>query len=314
MDLHQLRLLRELDERGSLAAVARALHVSASAVSQQLTALQRRVEVPLTERRGRTLVLTGAGQALARAAVDVSVAMRSAEQAVSQYLQDPRAAVSLCAFNSAGLTYFGPLLQDLSGDGSPRLICYDQDVGQEDFPALTADYDLVIAHRLEHSTPWPETTTVLPLVREPLDVAMSDRHRLANAPSVSIADLIDEEWVSVHDGFPLMHALQAIAVHSGQPLNVTHRINEFFIAAAIVSAGPAIALMPRHTAAPPSGSGIVLKPIHDLPLARRVDILCQPEALHRTAVLQVIAALRRTSFSSGGSGAAGLAEEADSAE
>ncbi|WAP50737.1 LysR family transcriptional regulator [Arthrobacter sp. ATA002] len=52
MDLHQLRLLRELGDRGSLAAVARSLHVSASAVSQQLTALQRRVEVPLTERRG----------------------------------------------------------------------------------------------------------------------------------------------------------------------------------------------------------------------------------------------------------------------
>ncbi len=264
-------------------------------MSQQLTALQRRVEVPLTERQGRNLVLTGAGQALARAAVDVSVAMRSAEQAVSQYLQDPSATVSLCAFNSAGLTYFGPLLQDLSGEGSPRLICYDRDVGQEDFPALTADYDLVIAHRLEHSRPWPETITVRPLVREPLDVAMSEKHRLAHAPSVGVADLIAEEWVSVQDGFPLVPALQAIAVHAGQPLNVTHRINEFFIAAAIVSAGPAIALMPRHTAAPPPGSGIVLKPIHDLPLARRVDILCRPEAMHRTAVLQVIAALRRSS-------------------
>lgn len=268
------------------------LHVSASAVSQQLTALQRRVEVPLTERRGRNLVLTGAGQALARAAVDISAAIHSAEQAVSQYLQDPSATVSLCAFNSAGLTYFGPLLQALSGAGSPRLICCDRDVGQEDFPALTADYDLVIAHRLEHSPPWPDSVTVRPLVREPLDVAMSDQHRLAGEPSVSIADLTNEEWVSVQDGFPLLPALQAIAVHTGQPLKITHRINEFFIAAAVVSAGPAIALMPRHTASPPSGSGIVLKPIRDLPLARRVDVLCRPEALQRTAVQQVVGALR----------------------
>ncbi|MCC3274479.1 LysR family transcriptional regulator [Arthrobacter sp. zg-Y20] len=297
MDLHQLQLLRELGERGSLAAVARALHVSASAVSQQLAALQRRAEVPLTERRGRNLVLTGAGQALARAAVDVSVAMRSAEQAVSHYLQDPRATVNLCGFNSAGLTYFGPLLQALSGEDSPRLICHDRDVGQEDFPALAADYDVVIAHRLEHSPPWPESITVLPLVREPLDVAMSETHPLAIEPSVSVADLITEEWVSVQDGFPLTSALQALAVHAGQPLDVTHRINEFFIAAAIVSAGSAVSLMPRHTAAPPPGSGIVLKPIHDLPLARRVDILCRPEALQRVAVLQVVDALRRIPFS-----------------
>jgi DNA-binding transcriptional LysR family regulator len=297
MDLHQLRLLRELGERGSLAAVARSLHVSASAVSQQLTALQRRVEVPLTERRGRNLVLTEAGRALAKAAVDISVAVSSAEQAVSQYLLDPTGTVKIAAFNSAGLSYFGPLLQSLSGEGNPRLVCHDRDVGQDNFPALAADYDLVIAHRLEHSTPWPEAITSLPLIREPLDVAMSGQHRLANAPSVSVTDLVDEEWVSVQDGFPLVSALQAIAVHAGRPLNVTHRINEFFIAAAIVSVGPAIALIPRYTSSPPPGSGIVLKPIRDLPLARRVDILCRPEALHRTAVQQVVTTLRENALS-----------------
>ena len=292
MDLHQLRLLRELGERGSLAAVARASHISASAVSQQLTALQRRVEVPLTERRGRNLVLTEAGQALARAAVDISVAMSSAEQAVSRYLQDPRATVSIAAFSSAGLAWFRPLLQAMADEGNPKLVCSDRDVGQEAFPALAADYDLVIAHRLEHSKPWPESISVRPLIREPLDVAMSERHRLAGQPDVSVDDLADEEWVSVQDGFPLMPALQAIAVHAGQPLNITHQINEFFIAAEIVAAGSAVALMPRRTASPPEGSGLVLKPIRGLPLARHVDVLCRPEALHRAAVQQVVTALR----------------------
>lgn len=296
MDLHQLRLLRELGERGSLAAVARALHVSPSAVSQQLTALQRRVEIPLTERRGRNLVLTGAGQALAAAATQISLAMSSAEQAVSRYVQDPTATVSISAFNSAGLTYFGPLLRALSGEGNPRLVCHDRDVGQDGFPALTADHDLVIAHRLEHSAPWPSSVTVLPLVREPLDIAMSGRHRLAGRPTVSAADLGGEEWVSVQEGFPLGAALQSIAVHAGTPLNVTHRINEFFIAAAIVAAGPAVALMPRYIAAPDLGSRIILKPLADLHLSRCVDILCRPEALHRTAVRKVVTTLQETAF------------------
>lgn len=267
-------------------------------MSQQLTALQRRVDVPLTERRGRNLVLTGAGQALARSAVDVSVAMSAAEQSVDQYVQDPTATVSISAFNSAALTYFGPLLRALSGEGNPRLICHDRDVGQDEFPALAADYDLVIAHRLEHSPPWPASITVLPLVREPLDIAMSRDHRLATASSVSLTDLVGEEWVSVHDGFPLVSALQAIAVHGGSPLNITHRINEFFIAAAIVAAGTVITLMPRYTASPPPSSGIVLKPIQDLPLARRVDILCRPESLHRAAVGHVADAIRESAVHS----------------
>jgi DNA-binding transcriptional LysR family regulator len=292
MDVHQLRLLRELGERGSLVAVARAFHVSPSAVSQQLTALQRRVEVPLTERRGRTLVLTGAGQALAEAAAQISVAMSSAEQAVSRYVQDPTATVTICAFNSAGLTYFGPLLGSLVAEGSPRLICHDRDVGQDAFPALTADYDLVVAHRLEHSPTWPSSLTVIPLVSEPLDVAMSVEHPLAGQSSVGVAELIGEEWVSVQDGFPLASALDSVAVHAGEPLNITHRINEFFVAAAIITESPAVALMPRYTAAPRPGSRIVLKPLRDIHLSRRVDILCRPESLHRTAVQKVVGTLQ----------------------
>jgi DNA-binding transcriptional LysR family regulator len=52
MDPRQLAVLRELGDRGSVTAVAAALFVTPSAVSQQLAALQRRAAVPLTECRG----------------------------------------------------------------------------------------------------------------------------------------------------------------------------------------------------------------------------------------------------------------------
>src|SRR5688500_17638649 len=111
MDLHQLRLLRELTDRGSVAAVAQSLHVSPSAVSQHLAALQRSCPVPLTRRTGRTLSLTPAGEALADAAVDVVVAMDRARRAVAEHLEDPTGVVSVAAFHSAGLTWFPPLLR-----------------------------------------------------------------------------------------------------------------------------------------------------------------------------------------------------------
>lgn len=69
MDVHHLRTLRELRDRGSVTAVAEVLRLSPSAVSQQLAVLQRSFEAPLTEQRGRVLVLTAAGERLARASV-----------------------------------------------------------------------------------------------------------------------------------------------------------------------------------------------------------------------------------------------------
>src|SRR4051795_9219785 len=58
LDLRRLRLLRELDERGTIAAVADALQFTPSAVSQQLAILEREAGVALLERAGRGVRLT----------------------------------------------------------------------------------------------------------------------------------------------------------------------------------------------------------------------------------------------------------------
>ncbi|KLU09782.1 LysR family transcriptional regulator [Kocuria sp. SM24M-10] len=293
MDLHQLRLLRELGDRGSVAAVARAFYVTPSAVSQQLAALQRTTPVPLTRRQGRTLVLTDAGHALAQAAVEVATAMAAAEHAVTRYVKDPAAPVSVAAFHSAGLAYFPGLLQAMAAaEEAPVVSCHDRDVAQEDFPALTADFDLVIAHRLEHTRPWPGTVQVVPLVREPLDVAVAAHHRLAHQTHVSPADLVGEHWVSVHEGFPLDQALHLLGAATAQPVDVTHRINEFFVTSAVVATGQAIALMPRYTTVAPADAHIVLIPLTGLSLTRNIDVLARPEALHRTATRTVLTALQ----------------------
>src|ERR671928_175901 len=54
----RLRLLRELRERGTIAAVADALQFTPSAVSQQLAMLERETGVRLLERAGRGVRLT----------------------------------------------------------------------------------------------------------------------------------------------------------------------------------------------------------------------------------------------------------------
>ena len=58
LDLRRLRLLRELGRRGTITAVAKALSYSPSAVSQQLTALEKETGVRLLEPAGRRVRLT----------------------------------------------------------------------------------------------------------------------------------------------------------------------------------------------------------------------------------------------------------------
>ena len=291
MELRQLAVLRELGERGSVAAVARALNVSSSAVSQQLSALQRRAGVALTEKRGRVLALTPAGQALAEAAAEVSTAMARADEAVARFQNDPGLPVTVSAFHSAGLTWFGPLLGRLHQLGGPSVSCGDEDVPRERFAALVADYDLVIAHRVPHDPAWPTSVAVTPLLFEPLDVAVPIAHPLAGRASLSVDDIRAEPWITGHVGFPLAEAVNVVAAAAGQPLKIAHRINEFFVAASVVATGAAIALLPRFTMAPREGDGVVLVPFRDLSVGRQIDILSRPEALARASVRRVLAEL-----------------------
>ena len=64
LDLRRLRLLRELEARGTVHAAAAALDYTPSAVSQQLAVLEREAGATLLERTGRTLSLTDAGRLL----------------------------------------------------------------------------------------------------------------------------------------------------------------------------------------------------------------------------------------------------------
>lgn len=293
MDERQLRILRELGELGSVTAVAEALLVTPSAISQQLRLLQRAIPVPLTEREGRRLVLTDAGQALAEAAIGVESALARARHTVDDFLDRPDGEVSVAAFHSAASAFFPLLLRGLAAPGgrAPALALADEDVPQEDFPRLTRTYDLVLAHRLDHAPPWPRTVTATTLLREPLDVALPTGHPLAARDVLYPDDVADEPWITVHDGFPVLATVEAVAAAAGRRLRPAHRINDFAVAAELVAAGGGVALMPRWTGR--SHPEVVLRTLGGVRARRHVDALHRPERAARTAVRTVLTELER---------------------
>ncbi|MGW0083113.1 LysR family transcriptional regulator [Streptomyces sp. NPDC003393] len=291
MDERQLRILRELGELGSVSAVAEALHVTPSAISQQLRLLQRSLPVPLTERAGRRVVLTDAGQALAAAAIEVESALARARHTVTDFAEQPDGDVSVAAFHSAASAFFPILLRSLVGRGRPRLSLGDEDVAQDRFPALTRDYDLVLAHRLDHGPPWPRTVAATTLLQEPLDIALPAHHPLAAKPLLTPRDVADQPWITVHDGFPLMATIEAIAGAADRRLDIVHRINEFAVVAEVVAAGGGLALMPRWTSR--AHPDVVLRPLRGVHARRHIDVLHRPERTARKAVRTVLTELHR---------------------
>lgn len=292
MDPYRLRLLRELADRGSVRAVAAALQVSPSSVSQHLSALESTVGTKLTERDGQRLGLTQAGRALATAAVSVERALATAESAVEQFLASNSAPVRVSAFHSAALAFFGPLLKSrLPAD--PPIHLGDEDVAWNEFPQLTADYDLVIAHRLPHEAEWPgDWITATRVLTEPIDVVMRQGHPLARRQTLTSADLAGHDWVAVHGGFPLRGVLDQIAGSAGEPSNVVHEVNDFSVTAAVVCASDALAIMPR-IAGLHLESSIERRTIQGLRMQRNIEVLARPANLERAAVRRTLELIHR---------------------
>lgn len=293
MDVRRLRILRELADRGSVSAVAAALSFTPSAISQQLRTLQEEVGVALTEPAGRGLRLTDAGRALASHAEAVLAALAHADAAVEEFRSEPRGLVRIAMFNSAARLLLAGLLRRV--DQLPRVETRftDVDMTPAEVPALTAEFDLVVAHRDEHAPPFAsDRCEVTHLLREPLDVVLPPRHPLARRRRLRLVDLVGEPWISVQEGFPVDDVLRSIALRTGTEPKVVQRINDFAVTEQLVAAGLGVALLPRYSTDDRGGRRLVRRELAGVRAARHVEAVARRSALARPAVRAVLDALR----------------------
>ena len=113
LDVGRLRLLREVALRGSIAAAARSVGLTPSAISQQLMVLEREAGTTLLDRSPRGVVLTGAGHTLSARAgqvLDVLAAARADLDRIAGSLTGP---VSVATVASAAAVVVSPAARAL---------------------------------------------------------------------------------------------------------------------------------------------------------------------------------------------------------
>lgn len=292
MDIKRLELLRELAERGTVGAVASVTGVTPSAVSQQLKVLEQEAGVPLTEPSGRGIALTAAGRELARTATDIAVAIARAEAGWREYIEQPAGDVTLTTFPSGGEMLLPGLFRRLVDEPHVNLLCSDQDPVLPDFADLASDYDIVVADSPATQSSWHQRgLQVVPLMSEPLDVALPEDHRLASRPSLSPKDVVGETWIGVPQDFPFDRVLSQVVAVTGEPVRIAQRFADNGVVEAVVAGGHGIAILPRFTTREHS-NGLVTRPLVGIRAKREISALLRPDRLERPSVRFVVQALR----------------------
>jgi DNA-binding transcriptional LysR family regulator len=286
MDVRHLELLRELRDRGTLAAVAAATHRTPSAVSQQLRTAEREVGVALVEPFSRGVRLTPAGQILADGAGQIGAALAALQARLDASLGEPRGTVSIGTLPSAGEALLPGLVSRLA-DTAIDVRLDDFDLAESDYAARALDVDVVVAHSLTGDVPrGAEALVTTVLAREPIDVALPEAHPLARRDRVHADDLVGTSWIGVPGGYPFDTILATIENRTGDRLERRYRLRDNHLTEALVGQGEGLALLPRFTTRP--RPGVVLRPLDGVRADRSIVALSRPDRAARLAVRTVV--------------------------
>ena len=192
LDVRRLRTLRELSLQGTIRATAKSLSFTPSAVSQQLSALERDLGVELLERRGRSVHLTPAARLLVQRTEPILVQLAAAEAEARAVASAAAPPVRIASFPSAAATIVADAIRDNGVDvhildADPQLGLARLRAGEVDL-AILWEYDFV---PLEPGG----GIELVRLLDDPIQVVLPAAHPAAAEPALELADLADEAWV-----------------------------------------------------------------------------------------------------------------------
>ena len=272
VDLRRLTVLRELQRRGSLARTAEALHLTPSAVSQQLAALAREVGVPLTEREGRGVRLTGQARVLLAHADLIAAQLERARADLAAYGAGGRGSVTIGCFSSGVLGLLPGVMRALA-ERLPNLRVDVVEAEPPDlFTALDAgQVDVAVAVDFAKAPPHTDDRySRVDLFADVLDLVVPADHRLAGQGRVELRELARDAWIVGAADSCCGAVARSVCAAAGFTPDIRHAVNDWAALAALVEAGQGVALIPRLVRPLYEHRRVALLPTEGQPASRNV--------------------------------------------
>lgn len=246
MDFARMRALRELSDRQTMAAVAEALHLTPSAVSQQIAQLEDEAGVKLVERQGRGVRLTKAGEVLVEHTERMLTVLDEAKSELAAIKREVAGILRVAAFPTVAAAllphvinalrmrypYLEVMLEELEpAEGLAALNSWQADV------AFVDDLTIKLGGKQRNI----EQVAVLDDV---LYVMLHAAHPLASKQSLSVSDLRKERWALDSAASFYAQFVMNLCRRAGYEPQVNTAGRGFEMISAMVAAGCSITVIP----------------------------------------------------------------------
>ncbi|SDI92468.1 DNA-binding transcriptional regulator, LysR family [Pseudomonas flavescens] len=193
----QLHYFVAIVECGSFSAAAERLFIAQSALSRQIKALEDQLQAALFLRTARQPVLTDAGAAFFARASSLLTELQAASQQALEIARGQRGTLRLNHSSTVPLS--GLLMERLARylaahpDVRMEIAQQSSEAQLQELSERRLDIGLIRLPVLRQH----DGLVLHALFDEPMLLAVGDQHRLAQASSVSLAELRDESFVSI---------------------------------------------------------------------------------------------------------------------
>ncbi|HEU5152730.1 MAG TPA: LysR family transcriptional regulator [Iamia sp.] len=297
LTVDRLRALRELARCGTIAATARALGLTPSAVSQQLSALERETGVALLDRADRRTALTAAGHAL----VDHADRVLDALAAASADLDRVRGAIGgpfrIATVPSAAPALVSPVVARLRAlHPGLDLTVIDEEPHRSLEHLDRGTVDLAVVDRYAAAPlPLGDDLDDRLLLVEPLLAVLPtghpvlERERAPGAP-VPLAALAGDDWIVAPAEVSCGAAVRSACRSAGFEPRVRWQTDDLLLHLEHVAAGHGVALLPR-LGVRTGVAAVEVRPLAPPTVSRELLAVTRSVAVARPAVAAVLDAL-----------------------
>ncbi|KOV64054.1 LysR family transcriptional regulator [Streptomyces sp. MMG1121] len=237
-----LLTLRAVVRTGSFVIAAGELGYTASAISQQISALERQTGLVLFEREAHGVRATAAARQLVDLSIPVLAALDDLGHQVQQLATGATGRLRLGSFPTAVVRLVPPALSALTAT-QPRAQIQLEEGEPDELVAALNDGDLDVALVYEYGLvprQWPDGLVRHQLVREDL-VLLRARD---GGPCARLAGLSRARWITSREGTAGALSLTRLCAAAGFEPEVAFRSNNYDVVRELVSAGLGVAIVP----------------------------------------------------------------------
>lgn len=259
MEINQIKQFRVIAQTESISKAAELLFIAQPSLSQTLKRLENELGTPLFDRRGKRIVLNGAGRIFLKYCDEIVNALDSARREINEYVGNEKNDINILVESTSFLIL--EVAEKMRRHYPWSLPHF--------YHSFCIDWDLKIFSDLCPDCGTPSRV----LAEEPIGVIFPKNHYLASKKEITKKDLSDCSFLSLDPSDGISRIIAHFCSQADFKQNITMYVDSPQIMQELIKKDFGVAFAPKYTLQICYDDSLIFKPVEDMPMRHYIHLI-----------------------------------------